>query len=117
VILEAGDHLRVAELERVRDAQRDGLPDAAVAVADAGNPVPAFGGDEGGAIERLEAAVLAGSAEDCSWGMPGWGGGEMRTARTFFWPGRRAEVTSKLPRRNAPFIVPRSFPLSQIEAA
>ena len=64
VVLEGGDDLGVADLEALRDAERDGLPDAAVAVADAGNPVPTLGGDEGGAVERLKASVFAGPAED-----------------------------------------------------
>ncbi len=37
----------------------DLLPDAGVAVANGGEPVPADGGEEGGAVERGDAAVLA----------------------------------------------------------
>ncbi len=64
VIGEGRDHLRVAQLEPVRRAQRNRLPDARVAVADGGDPVPALGGDEGGAVEYHRAAVLARPAQD-----------------------------------------------------
>ena len=39
--------------------ERDLLPDAGVAVADGGEPVPADGGEEGGAVDGGDAAVRA----------------------------------------------------------
>ncbi len=41
-----------------------GLPDSGVAVANAGNPVPAFGGDESRAVEAHDSAVFSGAAFD-----------------------------------------------------
>ena len=40
------------------------LPDAGVAVANGGEPVPADGGEEGGAVESGDAAVLAHAVEE-----------------------------------------------------
>ena len=51
------------------------------------------------------------SASDCSCGMPGWSGGEMRTARTLS-PGVRRLATSKRPRLKAPSMRPSAWPLS-----
>ncbi len=59
-----GDDLRGIERDRALSGDRDVLPDTHVAVADARHPVPAFGGGEGGAVDGLEAAVVAGTGGD-----------------------------------------------------
>ena len=67
----------------------DLLPDAGVAIADGGQPVPADGGEEGGAIDggyrrRFCPCRRAGCARGRS---PGWGCGETRTAMHGFVAG------------------------------
>ena len=46
------DHMRVANADSgPMRVQLDVLPEPGVAIADAGDPVPAFGSDEGGTVE------------------------------------------------------------------
>ena len=54
------DDVRVEQSHGAGGAQLHRLPQAAVAIADARNPVPAFARDERGAIDGEVAAVLAG---------------------------------------------------------
>jgi hypothetical protein len=56
---EGGDHLRVADFYPAAGSEDDRLPDTSVAVANRGNPVPAFGGDEGRTVKAHDAAVFA----------------------------------------------------------
>ncbi len=54
---------------------------------------------------------------DCSCGIPGCGGGDTRTSSTFVCPGFSTSVTSKMPRMNAPLMLPSDFPFSHTSAA
>ena len=54
---------------------------------------------------------------DCSCGMPGWGGGDMRTARAFGAPGVGLRLASNRPRMKAPLISPIRAPFSHTSAA
>ena len=54
-----GDDPRVAHAHGSGGAQHHVLPDAGVAVADRGNPIPALAAKEGGAVERAVRAVAA----------------------------------------------------------
>ena len=115
---QVGGDQRVLDQHRAGGREKYLLPDAGVAVADGGDPVPADGGEKGGAVDgrdrrrscrrRCAACARAGS--------PGWGCGATSTATTACLPGLTCAVMSKMPRMNAPRIVPTCTPFTQTAA-
>ena len=51
--------MRISDFHGVSCRKRDRLPDTGITVANRRNPIPAFGGDEGRAIETHDAAVFS----------------------------------------------------------
>ena len=58
------NHVQVAHLHDPSRRQRHVLPDAGVAVANTGNPVPPFSGGKRGPVEHFHSAVLAWASLD-----------------------------------------------------
>ena len=54
----------IADFDCARCSQRDILPDAGVAVANSGNPVPALGRSKGRSIDHFDASVFSGPRFD-----------------------------------------------------
>src|SRR6185437_5705613 len=59
-----GDDIEVADGDGSCGGEGDVLPDAGVAIADGGDPVPALCGFEGGAVEHHDSAIVAGTGLD-----------------------------------------------------
>ena len=115
---EAGNHLRVADLDRPGALSVTGCQMPVSRSRTAGiQSQPSVATNVGPSRHIMPPFSPGPPRIDCSCGMPGWGGGEMRTASTFVSPGFRTSVTSKTPRMNAPLIVPSDLPLSHTAAA
>jgi hypothetical protein len=103
---EIGGDQRIFDEDGAGGGEEDLAPDAGVAVADGGDPVPADGGEEGGAVEGGDAAVEAEAVGD---------GVLVRVAGVGL--GGDEDEISKTPRMKAPRVVPICWPLSQISEA
>jgi len=85
---QVGHDMRIAEADGAGGFERYALPEARVAVAYAGDPVPPFGGDEGRPVDGELAAVLADAALDRLFVRDAGVRGGLTLTATTFSPGR-----------------------------